>query len=121
VNPGMMCPVHARSNEMPGIARSAAPIDVLASPVAVLMVVFCAVVSTLITGAAGLKKWSLAPVSIIAVASQVVGVGWVGLQDSVSVASEHVRSESKTLLATATLSRPTHQVVSHPLFTVCHS
>jgi hypothetical protein len=55
VNPGMMCPVHAQSNGMPGIARTAAPVDVLDSPVAVLIAIFGAVVSTLSSGAAGMK------------------------------------------------------------------
>jgi hypothetical protein len=57
-------------------------------------------------------------VSIIAVASRLFAVGGDGLQDIAAVASEHVRFVSISLLATATLSCPTCQVESHPLFTM---
>jgi hypothetical protein len=55
VNPGIMCPVRARSVGIPGIASTAAPVEVRASPVAVRMVVVGALVLTSITGALGVK------------------------------------------------------------------
>ena len=55
MNPGIMCPVCARSNSIPGIARTAVPVDVRASPVAVQMVVFGALGLTFATGALGVK------------------------------------------------------------------
>ncbi len=55
MNPGMMCPVRAWSDGKPGIASTAAPVNLRASPVAVQMVVFGALESTSTTGALGVK------------------------------------------------------------------
>ena len=54
VKPGMMCPVRA-ADGMVGIARTAAPVDVLVSPVAVLIVVFGASLLMLSSGAVCVK------------------------------------------------------------------
>ena len=55
VKPGMMWPVRARSDGMVGIARTAAPTDVLVSPVAVRIVVLGAWVLMLMSGAVVVK------------------------------------------------------------------
>ena len=54
VKPGMMCPMRALAG-MVGIARTAAPVDVLVLPVAVLIVVLGASLLMLSSGAVCVK------------------------------------------------------------------
>lgn len=51
-------------------------------------------------------------------AVELCGLEIGGLQDMAAVAREDVRLESITLFATATISGPSRQVFSHPLFAV---
>lgn len=55
VKPGMMWPVRAVSDCMAGMASTAAPADVVVSPVAVLIVVLGALTLMLMRGAVGMK------------------------------------------------------------------
>jgi hypothetical protein len=55
VKPGMMCPVRAWRVGIPGMASTAAPVDVRVSPVAVRMVVFGTLGSKSTTGAPTVK------------------------------------------------------------------
>ena len=55
VKPGIMCPVRASSVGMAGSARTAAPVEVCFSPVAVLIVVVGAAWLMWRSGAVGVK------------------------------------------------------------------
>ena len=55
VKPGMMWPLRASSVGIAGMARTAAPVEVLISPVAVFIVVFGALTFMLRSGACGVK------------------------------------------------------------------
>ena len=55
VKPGMMWPVRARNDGMVGIARTAAPKEVLVSPVTVGIVVLGVLILMLSSGAVGMK------------------------------------------------------------------
>ena len=80
----MICPVHARCGRW-GMLISAIAGDVISFPLATLTVLGGAVLLMLETSAVFMKKCPLAPV--LAIAAQVLGIVWVGLQIEV-VATE---------------------------------